>query len=503
MTQNSKEEGSLWDSKWSFFDGNPDDFNIAYECIDRHPGENTAIRIKFDDGRSEIYTFGQISELTSQFANMLEKAGVEKGERVAIMLPPSVEFYVCLFGTIKRGAVAIPFSPLFGPDAIEFRIKDSSAKTLIITKEKNQLIDSSMVSRLILSEDLMGMIKDEGKDYKVATNANDLAVMQYSSGTTGSPKSVEYRHKTITVQAPLMSFMKDEVNFCPSSPAWGHGIWYGTIGPLISGTAIGSYSSSGRFKPEILLEALEEFGVTVLSAAPTIFRLIKKSGKIDDYKIDLNLITYTGEYMEKELAQFIAEKFDVTIIGAYGTTELGPILINFISGPDDSALGALGRPLPGSKVAVLDDDEKELPPNEVGQIGIWRKDKWNKAEDAAYVDEDGCFWYKGRVDDVIISSGYTIGPDEIENVFITHPAVAEVGVIGTADKDRGTVVKAIVCLNPGYEPGDDLKEQFKDYIKTRLSRHEYPRIIEFIDELPKTADGKIKRKELRKREESL
>jgi len=492
---------NIWSQKWGFFDGSPENFNIAHECVDRHPGDRTAIRIKFDDGKREVYTFKEISRLTSQFANMLERIGVDKKEPVAIMLPPSLEFYVSLLGTIKRGAVAIPCSPLFGLEALAFRIKDSGANTLIANKEQIKLIDLNLVSHLIVSEEVGKMIQGESEYYETGTSADDPALVQYSSGTTGTPKSVICKHKAIVVQAPLLVYLKDESYFCPSSPAWGHGIWYGTIGPLIFGTSIGVYS--GKFNPEVVLEALEEFEVTVIAAAPTVYRMLINSGKIDNYTLRLKMLLYTGEFMEKELTRFLLKEFDAPIIGAYGSTELGPILLSSVTKLDDPKLGSLGMSLPGLKVAVLDEEGNELPPGEVGQISVWRKGRWLKAGDAAYIDEDGYFWYKGRVDDIIISGGYTIGPDEIENVLLKHPAISEVGVIGVPDKERGKIVKAIIKLNPGFEPTEELKKRLKDYIKGRLSKHEYPRKIEFVKQLPKTADGKIKRKELREREPSV
>ena len=501
MINTSRKGKKKRNKKWRFFDGNAENFNITHECVDCHIGKGTAIRIKFDDGKKKIYTFKELSRLSSQFANMLERINVKKTEKVAIMLQPSLEFYVSLFGTMKRGAVAIPFSPLFGSEAIEFRIKDSGANTLIINKEKSELVEPNLVSNLIISEEIQEMLQNEDESYETNTSAEDPAVIQYSSGTTGTPKSVLYKHKTITVQAPILTVLKNVSYFCPSSPSWGHGIWYGTIGPLIFGTAIGAYS--GKFNTEILLEALEEFEVTVLSAIPTVCRMIMKSGKIDNYKLKVRMIIFTGEYLEEELIRFLLKKLNITSISSYGSTELGPLLVSIVSKHDDPKIGSLGTPIPGVKVAVLDKKGNELPPGKMGQIAVWRRGKWIRAGDVAYVDEDGYFWYKGRIDDVIISAGYTIGPDEIEKNLLKHPAVSEVGIIGVPDKERGSIVKAIINLNPNFKPTEELKEQLKDYVKSNLSKHEYPRKIEFVKELPKTADGKIKRKELREREEAM
>nr|HID58807.1 acetate--CoA ligase [Desulfobacterales bacterium] len=497
-TYEEAKEGFRWSEAWEIFDGDRKDFNIAHECVDRHFGDKIGIRIKFDNRRSEIYTFKEVSILTSQFANMLERYGIKKGDRVAISLFPSLEYYISFLGTLKRGAISVPCFPLFGPDALAFRIKDSGARFLIIEKEKKDLIEPDLVSNIIVREDLIKMIQDEEKDYKTDTSADDLAVIQYSSGTTGLPKQVRYPHKAITVSAPFVKFglglRRDDNYFCPSSPAWGHGIWYGMMGPLIFGNAIGTYS--GKFDPEVLLEALEEFEITNISAAPTVFRMIMNSGKIDNYRLKIERLTYTGEAMEEELFKFLQNKLGIDPHGFYGSTEAGVVLLNYAGFSDWRVKpGSLGKPMLGVKVAVLDRNEDELPPNEVGTLAVKRNDKWIKLGDSGYVDRDGYYWYKGRTDDIIISAGYTIGPNEIENLLLKHPKVLEAAVIGVPDKDRGEIVKAFIKIE--CEPADDLKKDIQEFVKKRLSRHEYPREIAFVEDLPKTMDGKIRRKELR------
>jgi acetyl-CoA synthetase len=493
-----------WRERWEVFDGNKHAFNIAHECVSRHASEETGIRIKFDDGRTERYTFREFDRLVSQFAHLLEKRGIRMGDRIVLLLPPCFAYYFSLFGALKRGAVVVPCSPLFGPEATSFRIEDSKAKAIVTTKELKGAIHKKFVSRLevIEAEHLRRDIRNEKETYEPDTSADTPAMIQFSSGTTGAPKSVMYRHGALSVSAPQMRFQvglqPDDNFFCPSSPAWGHGIWFGTMGPLIFGRAIGSYS--GRFDPETLLEALEEFEITNISAISSHYRLIMNSAKIGNYRLKIKRLTYTGEAMTMDVVQYFQEKLGVTPHCMYGTTEVGPIASDYAGFSDWKVKpGSLGKPtMGGQKVAILDGKGNELPPGKEGQIAIWRNGAWTRVGDIVYQDEEGYLWYKCRADEVIISSGYTIGPAEIEAVLKKHPAVLETAVVGSPDKERGEVVKAFIKTD--RNPSEELRAEIQEFVKANLSKHEYPREIEFLADLPKTPDGKIKRKELRERE---
>lgn len=488
--------------RWEVFDGNKESLNIAHECIDRHPGEKEAIRIKFENGKSEIYNFKELSSLTAKLAHMLSKRGVSSGDPVALFLQPSPEFYVSFFGTLKRGAAVVPCFPLFGPEAIEYRINKSNARMIIVAEEKLSIIKKDLVSQVIVAEELLEMIKGEEDYYKVNTSTNDLAVIQFSSGTTGVPKAIPYKHVAATMTAVNMKLrigLHDDHNyFCPSSPAWGHGIWFGTVGPLIFGNAIGSYS--GRFSPEVFLQALEQFNITTLSATPLVYRMVMNCGKLDGYRLKLQNMSYTGGRLDLETIQYFQDKLGIVIRSLYGSTEVGGVLTDFPFEDFKNKPGSMGKPMIGVKVAVLDENDNELPPGQVGQLASWRNGRWIKMGDAAYVDEEGYFWYKDRIDDIIISAGYTIGPFEVEKVLEKHPAVKRAAVVGSPDRERGEIVKAFIVT--GAEPGEDLANDIKNFIKEYLSKHEYPREIEFLEELPETPDGKIKRKQLREQEKA-
>jgi acetyl-CoA synthetase len=488
--------------RWEFFDGNQAHFNIAHECLDRHPKDKVALNIKFDDGHRETYTFGQLSRLTSQFANTVEKLGIQEGDSIALVMNPSLEFYVSLHGILKMGAVVVACSPLFGTEAIEFRVNKSNAKMVIINESGRALVKTGLVQRIITTEELMGLIEKEDEHYEPHTSPDTLAFMQFSSGTTGMPKAVQYHHRSVGIVGFRMKFvvgLRDtDRYFCPSSPAWGHGIWYGSVGPLIFGNAIGAYS--GRFSAETLLDGLEEFEITNMYATPLIFRRIMETGHLTGRILKLRRLTYTGGALDINVIRYFQDKLGLVIHTNYGSTETGGFLSDFAFDDWVPKPGSLGKPMPGVKVAVLDEDGRELPQGKAGQIAVQFKKggEWTKMGDAGYVDDDGYFWYKGRIDDVIISAGYTIGPIEIENVLLKHPAIKEVAVVGSPDKDRGEIVKAFIVTD--REKNNALKEDIQDFVKTRLSRHEYPRAIEFVDELPTTPDGKIKRKELKLQE---
>jgi acetyl-CoA synthetase len=491
-----------WSERWEVFDEGPEDLNIAHECVDRHPKKNIAIRLKASDGGREVYSFEELSRLTSQFANMLERRGIKPGDRIAIMVNPSLEYYVSFYGTLKRGAVAVPYYALLGLDGVEYRLKESRPKMIILDQERARVLNPDLVSNIVFREQLLGFLQNEGAYYEPKTSADTLAVIQFSSGTTGQPKPVLYNHEAVSISAVFtkiwLGLGENDRYMCTSSPAWGHGIWYGTVGPLIFGNGIGAYS--GKFVPEVFLEALEEFEISVVSAIPRVYKMIMGCGKIDNYKLKLRRLTYTGAAMEIEVLQYFKDKLGIEIGSTYGNTEVGPIVLDFAFDDWKPRFGSAGKPMFGVKLGILDDNGKELPFGEIGEVAVWRNDKWNLIGDSGYLDEEGYFWPKGRSDDVIKSSGFRIGPFEIESVLEKHPAVQKAAVVGTPDKDRGELVKAFIILKENSNPTESLKAEIQDFVKNRLSMHEYPKEIEFINELPETTDGKVKRKELKKRE---
>ena len=271
--------------------------------------------------------------------------GINAGDRVGIVLNPSLEYYVSFFGTLKRGAVAVPCYSLLGPEGLGYRLSDSKAKAAIISRDRADIIPQGLVSQIIYAEDLLESIKGEKETFTPPTSADSPAVIQFSSGTTGQPKQVRYTHAAMSVTAVFvklwLGLRKDDRYLCTSSPAWGHGIWYGTVGPLIFGNGIGAFS--GKFNPEMLLEAFEEFRISVTSNIPRVYKMIMDSGKIDDYDLKLRRLTYTGDGIEKEVVEYFQEKLGLHIGSTYGNTESGPIVLDYAFDDYRPKLGSAGE----------------------------------------------------------------------------------------------------------------------------------------------------------------
>jgi acetyl-CoA synthetase len=483
---------------WALFDGDRERLNITHECIDRWAADppRVAIRIAYADGSDETLTFAALSAWAARFAHWLNEAGVRRGDRVAIMLEPSLAFYAALFGTMKHGAVAVPLFTLFGPDGVRLRVDDCRPSLLLTMSE----IAPPAGTRVVVpNNDFMRELQGFDTTYEAATAADDMALFQYTSGTTRDmPQAVRHTHRAVVVVAAAALYgtgvRPGDRFFCPSSPAWGHGLWHGTLAPLALGVQTGTMS--GRFAPERLLAALHVYGVTNLSAAATHYRMMKNCGA--HHSVELAKMSFTGEPVDSETLAFAEATFGTRLCSMYGTTEIGVILADYPGAADHTPKpGALGKPVPGVKVEIQAPDGTPCPPGQIGEIKLWRHSSWFPTKDRGQVDADGYFWHAGRADDVIISAGWTIGPVEVEDAIMQHPNVAEAAVIGVPDEIRGQVVKAFIV--PKRPPAPDEAEAIQTLVRTRLSQHEYPRQVEFVSELPKTPAGKVNRKMLRDR----
>ncbi|WP_417669602.1 acyl-CoA synthetase [Roseibium sp.] len=489
------------DALWELFDGTRERFNIAHESIDRHvDGDNVALRIAHADGRDEIITFEEISRRSAQFAHYLKDRGITKGDRVAVMLEPSLGYYCALFGAIKAGAVAVPMFTLFGPEGIRLRADDCKPKIMFTNREK--AADAEEAGNLdvtVVDDAFLTSLKVSPTIFDWDTAGHDLAVLQYTSGTTRLlPAAVKHTHRsivTLMVAALYATGIRPgDRFFCPSSPAWGHGLWHGTMAPLAMGVSTGTFS--GKFDPVRLLKALQDFKITNLTAAATHYRMMRNSGEAENFTYSFEKLTFTGEPIDSETAAFVERVFGTKVRSMYGTTEIGVIISNY-PGADDLEVrdGAMGKAVPGVEVEVHDADGNPAKPGETGELMVKKGDEWFPTKDLGRVDEDGYFYHGGRADDVIISAGWTIGAVEIEDAILKHPKVAEAAAIGVPDPVRGQVVKAYVVLKASQTAG--LAEEIQDLVRENLSRHEYPRQLEFVSSLPKTPAGKVNRKVLR------
>ena len=486
-----------WEGLWSLFDGSREWLNIAFECLDRHDAGWVAARILRPDGGVEVLRFGELSTQTAQFAHALERRGVGQGAAVGILLEPSREFYTALFGTLKRGAVAVPLYPLFGPEAVRERLEDCGAALLVVDGTAEAVAGRVATPQVTFDRGLWDELRGLPATYECMTAAADPAVLQYTSGTTRQlPEAVPHDHRAVVTLARAALFAlglkPGDRYLCPSSPAWGHGLWHGTVGPLSLGIAVGAYV--GRFSVDRLLDGVVQTGATNLAAASTVYRMILAAGRGPELR-GLEKASYTGEDLDAAAHEELREAAGIPICGMYGTTETGVVLANYpgFAGYTPRP-GALGKPVPGCDVAVLGPDGAVLPPGAVGELAVWRRSAWVRARDLGSQDEDGYFHYAGRADDVIISGGWTISPLEVERALLGHPAVQDAAVIGVPDDLRGHVVKAFVIAEGGDAA---FAQELQDLVRDTLGAHEYPRQVEFVSHLPRTANGKKDRRALR------
>jgi acetyl-CoA synthetase len=339
---------------WDFFDGDRAALNIAHECIDRHATDDRrlAVRVAHADGRDEAITFREISDWSSRFAHWLEGRGVGPGDRVAVMLDPSLPFYAAMFGAMKRGAIAVPLFTLFGPDGVRLRVADCTPKVLFTNAEKAASPHGVAGVETVVADDaLMAELRGLPTEYRVATGSDDMALFQYTSGTTRElPAAVKHTHRAVVVLMLAALYgtgiRPGDEFFCPSSPAWGHGLAHGTLAPLALGVTTGTYA--GRFDAIRLMRALQDYGITNLTAAATHYRMMRTSGRAAEFRFAIQKLSYTGEPIDSETLAFIDATFGVPACSMYGTTEVGVALVNYPGAADFPVKpGSLGKAVPG------------------------------------------------------------------------------------------------------------------------------------------------------------
>ena len=521
--------------------------NSAHNAVDRHAlGKNKdKTALIYDDGADTVkkLTFHQLYEQTNRFANVLSKLGIKRQDRVFVFLQRCPELYVSFLGTIKAGAIASPMFPAFGPDAIKDRLLDSGAVALVT--------DSDLVKRVYQVKDQLPELKhiivvdnankDAGEiDYRVEMDAasdkfetvhmdpEEFQFMLYTSGTTGKPKGVVHAHKGIVQQTLtsrwVLDLHDDDVYWCTADLGWVTGVVYGCLGPWSCGvTQVGL---GGRFDPDLWYRSIETHKISIWYTAPTAVRMLMAKGDDLPAKYDLSslrVLYSVGEPLNPEGVKWALEVFDnKPFHDTWWQTETGSIMItNFPEMPIKP--GSMGKPLPGIDAAIVDENGTVLPQGEEGNLvvrpgwpsmmrQIWKneakyneymRNEWYYTGDTAQIDKDGYFWYVGRADDVIKTSGERVGPFEVESALIEHEAVAEAGVIGKPDQLRGNIIKAFIVLTPGHQESDELKKDIQKFVKSRLAGHAYPREIDVVASLPKTRSGKIMRRLLRAKELGL
>lgn len=514
--------------------------NMAHEAIDRHADSDRKNKVALyykDQNRNESYTFYEMKRMTNRAANLLKaNSNLEKGDRIFIFMPRSPELYFLMFGALKMGLIVGPLFEAFMEGAIYDRLDDSKAKSIITTPELLERIPYDRLPELetifLVGDDVKeqnGHI-DVMKHLPVSSDKFDVEwlgkedglVLHYTSGSTGKPKGVLHAQYAMVQQYQtgkwVLDFNETDIYWCTADPGWVTGTAYGVFSPWLNGVT--TVILGGRFSPEGWYQAIEDFGVTVWYSAPTAFRMLMGAGDALVKEYDLSTLRHVlsvGEPLNPEVVRWGAQVFDKRIHDTWWMTETGAQTIcNYPSMTIKP--GSMGKPIPGLNVAIVDDQGNELPPNQMGNLAIekgwpsmmrqiWNnpakydsyflKDKWYVSGDSAYMDEEGYFWFQGRVDDVIMTSGERVGPFEVESKLLEHPAVAEAGVIGKPDPVRGEIIKAFVALVDGYEPSEELVQEIQQFVKKGLAAHAAPREIEFKDKLPKTRSGKIMRRVLK------
>ena len=518
----------------------PEFFNMGVEVCDRladtAPGR-TALIVENANGDITQYSFQALKLLSNKLANLFVAQGLKPGDRVAILLPQSVETGIAHIAAWKAGLISVPLFTLFGPDALQFRLEDSGARALVTAIEHLEKIET--IRDTLGALDVL-LVTDAGKDGQAmtdfwsgldgasdafapfATRADDPAFLSYTSGTTGSPKGALQAHRTLLghlpgVEMPHEFFPQDgDLMWTPADWAWMGGLMDCLMAAWYHGVPVLAHRAS-KYDPEEATRLMARHQVRNTFMPPTALKLMRQIEKpAERFGVNLRTVACAGEPMGAELLEWGREALGVTFNEFYGQTECNLVTAN-CGLLMEVRPGSMGRAVPGHTVEIIDLDGNILSAEEEGQIAVKSPDPvmflkyWNNPQatrdkylgdwfltgDSGAKDADGYFWFLGREDDVITSAGYRIGPGEIEDCLVRHPAVSLAAAIGVPDPLRTEKIKAFIVLRPGHTGDEDLKKDILNFVNRRLSPHEKPRIMEFVDQLPMTATGKIKRKDLR------
>ena len=511
--------------------------NVATLCCDRHCGSNsTALYWRNDRGEAADYSFEQLRDQSERFAQVLQDLGVGRGDRVACLLPRIPELVASVLAVWRLGAVYQPLFTAFGPKAIDHRVQSSAARVIVTDSGNRAKLDEIISPAKIVTVAAKGAAAPVGDlDFHneiaqrepglqaLACGADDPFLMMFTSGTTGPAKSL---YVPIRAIVPFAGYMRDALDLRPedgfwniADPGWAYGLYYAVVGPLALGHATLLYD--GPFSVESTEEIIIRDGITNLAGAPTAFRHVVAAGPeaVGKIKGRLRVVSSAGEPLNPEVIRWFANHLDVVIHDHYGQTELGMVLCNHHGLAHPVLPGAAGYSMPGFRVVVVDENNQELGPGKPGTLAIDRSrsplfwftgyegrntptlgERYYLSGDTVELNDNGSISFVGRADDVITSSGYRIGPFDVESALLEHPAVVETAVIGKPDPKRTEIVKAFVVLANGMGSSPELADELRSYVRTRLSAHAYPREIEFVDTLPKTPSGKIQRFLLRDKE---
>ncbi len=520
----------------------PEYYNFSFDEVDRHgikePDKVALISIDDSGEGVQKHTFGQLKELSNRFANALREMGVQKGDRAMILVHRVPEWYVAVLGMIKMGVIPIPTPNLSVPKDIQYRVGESGASVIVTDIKNHQKVDEvrealpSLKNFILMGGEEDGWVSYDEIMEKASpeldredipgTKSSDPMLIYFTSGTTSYPKMVLHTHAYPighTVTAKYVQDLKaEDTIWAIADNGWAKTAWGKLFGQWIVGATIVQQDITGRFSAAKSLKILQDHHISVFCAPPTIYKMMINE---DMENYDLGSLRHTlsaGEPLNPDVIDTWERFTGLRIYDYYGQTESVALVANYPCMPVKA--GSMGKPTPGHVVEVVDDSGNPLPVGEEGHIAVrveperppgifreyWKDEEktsemfsggWYYTGDKAYKDEDGYFWFVGRSDDVIKASGYRIGPFEVESALQEHAAVMENAVIGAPDEIRGKVVKAYIVLNKGYTPSDELTRELQKHVQEVTAPYKYPRQIEYVDELPKTISGKIRRTELR------
>ncbi len=525
----------------------PAQFNFAIDVIGKWAEDPDKLAMLWigQDGEERSITFAQFAERSSRAANAFLALGIQKGDRIMVMLPRIPEWWETVLGLMKLGAVPIPCTTLLTPKDIQFRAEVAEVQGFITDAEGATKFDAvrsecPTIRFAVLVDapdhanwtNYQSITEHASPDYTgPKTNSDDPCLVYFTSGTVGYPKMVLHTQASYPIGHTItakywLDLHEDDLHWNLSEMGWAKAAWSNLFGPWTMGAAMFIQDARGKFNAIETLEMLNKYPISTLCAPPTAYRMLVLDEPIAYLKQNppkaLRHVVGAGEPLNPEVIKIWEDVTGMTIRDGYGQTETVLICANFP--PIKVKPGSMGKPSPGFDLSVIDDAGNELPPNKEGDIAVsikperptwmfkeyWRnpdataaciRGDWYITGDRAYKDEDGYFWFVGRADDVIISAGYRIGPFEVESALKEHPAVAESAVIASPDAMRGEIVKAYIILAPGYTASPELATEIQDYVKKVTAPYKYPREIEFVTELPKTISGKIRRVELREMEQ--
>ncbi|MHB7941601.1 acyl-CoA synthetase MbcS [Staphylococcus capitis] len=509
----------------------PEKYNIISE-IEKYASDSSKKAIIYKDNEHDniSVSYEELLQNANKVGNVFLKHGLKKGDKVLIMMPRAIATYELYIAALKLGIAIIPSSEMLRTKDLQYRITHGEIDAVIafhtLTKEFEGVKEYEELTKFIIAghQDDWISVEDEKANESnelesAETTRDDLAILSYTSGTTGNPKAVTHSHGwgyAHLQMAPKhwLCIKEDDLVWATAAPGWQKWVW----SPFLSilGTGATAFVYNGRFQPETYLELLQDYQINVLCCTPTEYRMMAKLSNLNDYHLEhLHSAVSAGEPLNREVVEQFKNNFNLTVRDGYGQTE-STLLIGFLKDTEPRT-GSMGKGIPGSFVTIIDDDGNEVPPQTKGNIavpldlpalfkGYYKDEERTKAAsagdyyvtgDLAHKDEDGYFWFEGRRDDIIISSGYTIGPFEVEDALTNHPAVKECAVVASPHEIRGNIVKAFIILQNNYEGNDELVKELQTFCKNEVAPYKYPRAIEFVNDLPKTNSGKIRRVELR------